>query len=102
MAKFLLSMSDLRPVVALIGTVNMVVVSKRFRASTVGASESGEIGLPPLALKTHEEERTCRAGRIIIRQQRIEKKVINSTHNRTFSGDGDVSLRSTPWLTADV
>jgi hypothetical protein len=104
MAKFLLSMSDLRPVVALIGTVNMVVVSKRFRASTVGASKSGEIGLPPLALKTHEEERrpTCRADRTIIGQQRIEKKVINSTHNRTFGGNGDVSFRSTPWLTADV
>jgi hypothetical protein len=82
----------------------MVVVGKRFRASTVGASKSGEIGLPPLALKTHEEERrpTCRADRMIIGHQRIKEKVINSAHNRTFGGNGDASLRSTLWLTAQV
>jgi hypothetical protein len=82
----------------------MVVVGKGFRASTVGASKSGEIGLPPLALKTHEEERrpTRRADRMIIGQQRIEKKFINNAHSRTFGRNGDASLRSTLWLTAQV
>jgi hypothetical protein len=68
----------------------VVLVDKGFRASTICASKPREIGHPMLALKTNESERrgTFRADRMIARRQRIQQKVFNSAHNRTFGGDG--------------
>jgi hypothetical protein len=73
----------------------VVLVDKGFRPSTIWASEPREIRHSMLALKTNESERrgTFRADRMITRRQRIQQKVFNSAHNRTFGGERDASLR---------